>query len=89
MFYKSTIREQLDRGIIEVVTNPNDAATSQVHYLPHHPVICQDKQTTKVRIVYDRSAKSVETLESPLSMNEFLRTGPNLIPKLLNILIRF
>ena len=50
------------------------------------PIMQQDKQTTKVHVVYDGSAKSVE---SPLSMNDCLLTGPNLIPKLFNVLIRF
>ena len=50
-----------------------------IHYLPHHAVIRQDKQTTKVRIVYDGSAKSTPTL----------MTGPNMIPKLFNILVKF
>ena len=84
--YNHIITEQLDRGIIEVITNPNVSGASQVHYLPHHPVVHQDKQTTKVRVVYDGSGKSVE---SPLSINDCLLTGPNLIPKLFNVLIRF
>ena len=36
--------------------------------------------------MYDGSARSVE---NPLSINNCLRTGPNLIPKLFDILIRF
>ena len=57
-----------------------------VHYLPHHGVIRQDKQTTKLRIVYDGSAK---TTSDTVSLNDCLKTGPNLIPKLFDILIRF
>ena len=59
---------------------------SPFHYLPHHAVIRQDKPTTKVRIVYDGSAKSTST---PFSLNDCLMTGPNLIPKLFNILVQF
>lgn len=84
--YNQIIREQLDQGIIEVIVDPNNTGASHVHYLPHHAVICQDKQTTEVCVVYDGSAKSVE---SPLSINDCLLTGPNLIPKLFNGLIRF
>ena len=56
------------------------------HYMPHHPVIRQDKSTTKIRIVYDGSATSKDGV---LSLNDCLQVGPNLIPKLFNVLIRF
>ena len=57
-----------------------------IHYLPHHAVIRQDKRTTKVHIVYDGSAKSIPT---SFSINDCLMTGPNMIPKLFNILVKF
>ena len=82
--YQHVIQDQLDRGIIEPVD-----ATAQVvlagHYMPHHPVIREDKKTTKVRVVYDGSAKVVNSL----SLNDCFQKGPNLIPKLFNILIKF
>ena len=56
------------------------------HYLPHHGVIRQDSETTKLRIVYDGSAKAVE---DEYSLNDYLLTGSNSIPKLFNILIQF
>ena len=84
--YSDIIKEQLDQGIIEAVVDPNDTTIGHVHYLPHHAVVRDDKQTTKVRVVYDGSARSVE---NPLSINDCLLTGPNLIPKLFDILIRF
>ena len=30
----------------------------KVHYLPHHAVIRRDKETTKLCVVYDASARS-------------------------------
>ena len=65
--YNNIITEQLSRGIIEVVsnsdvpTNCEPSRQSPFHYLPHHAVIRQDKQTTKVHIVYNGSAKSTWT----------------------------
>ena len=50
---------------------------------PHHPVILPEKSTTKLRIVYDASS----SIEGP-SLNQCLETGPNLLPELIDILIR-
>ena len=57
-----------------------------VHYLPHHGVIRQDHATTKLRIVYDGSARLAR---DDCSLNDCLQVGPNFIPKLFNILIKF
>jgi len=54
------------------------------HYLPHRPVVKYEK-TTKIRPVYDASAKSV----TGISFNECLHTGPNLLSNLFAFLIRF
>ena len=93
--YDSIIRDQLKSGVVEPVVenvvNPPEAhvpvnLNQSVHYLPHHGVIRQDKQMTKHRIVYDGSAKATG---DTVSLNDCLKTGPNLIPKLFDILIRF
>ena len=73
-------------GILEDA-DPNISGTvGRIHYLPHHPVIRTDKNTSRVRIVYDASSKA--TRES-LSLNNALYPGPSLIPLILDILIRF
>ena len=72
--YDAIIQDQIKQGIVEVVTQPPPPADRTVHYLPHHAVVRQDKSTTKVRIVYDASAKS----NGP-SLNDCLHTGPKLI----------
>ena len=49
-------------------------------------MIRQDSSTTKLRIVYDGSAKSNT---GDCALNDCLQVGPNFIPKLFNILIQF
>ena len=56
------------------------------HYIPHHAVITPTKSTTKVRVVYDASAK---TRQSNKSLNECLYQGPVMLPDLSALLIRF
>ena len=55
-------------------------------YLPHHPVVTPSKVTTKIRIVYDASAK-LQVGES--SLNECLYRGPVILPDLCGLLFRF
>ena len=82
--YDDTIREQIRAGIVE--DTPLDIkGSTQVHYLPHHAVIHSDKSTTKLRIIYDASAKA----EGTSSLNDCLLVGPKFNQKLLDILIRF
>ena len=59
-------------GIIEVVTQGTRTTSDKVHYLPHHGVIHQDKPTSRLRTVYDASARSAL---GP-SLNDCLYTGP-------------
>ena len=54
--YDSVIKDQIERGIVEVVNE--ETKPDIVHYIPHHAAIRRDKTTTKLRIVYDASAKS-------------------------------
>ena len=68
------------------MVDPNNTTLGHVHYLPHHAIVCDDKQTTKVGVVYDESARSVE---NPLCINNCLLIGSNFIHKLFDILIKF
>jgi len=56
----------------------------EVHYLPHHAVIRQDKETTKLRVVYNASARS-----GGPSLNDCLYTGPKFNQNVFDILLRF
>ena len=82
--YDTVIKEQLNRGIIEVVDKPQARTNHQVHYLPHHAVIREDKKTTKLRIVYDASART----NGP-ALNDCLYTGPKFGQKIMDIIMRF
>ena len=82
--YDTVIRDQLHRGIVEVVPESAEPVDGRVHYLPHHAVVRTDKQTTKLRVVYDASAK----MNGP-SLNNCLHTGPNFGPSILDLLVRF
>ena len=55
--YDHIIRDQLKKSIVEPVTEETPTS-NRLHYLPHHAVFCSDKSTTKVRVVYDASARS-------------------------------
>ena len=77
------IQTQLQQGIVEI-SQPDRAVAGQVHYLPHHTIVCRDKETTKVRIVYDASARSTRC-----SLNECLHKGPKFEQKILDILLCF
>ena len=82
--YDDIIRKQEEEGIVENVNNKIYNAGC-VHYIPHREVIRPDKETSKVRIVYDASAR----VKNGLSLNECLEAGPSMLPKIFDVLVRF
>ena len=84
--YDQIIREQVQLGIVQPVETDSDEITvkGRIHYLPHHAVVRHDKDTTKVRVVYDASAKS----HGP-SLNDCLHVGPKFNQRIFDILLRF
>ena len=58
---------------------------SETFYLPMHGVVKESSSTTKLRIVFDASAKST----TGVSLNDTLLPGPSLYPLLTSVLIRF
>ena len=81
MAYDNQLKILLQKGHIELL--PRDCIPES--YLPHRGVVKLDRETTKLRILHDASAKS----EGGLSLNDVLEKGPNLLPLLWGILLRF
>ena len=82
--YDSYFQEQVKNGIIERVAEPEEG--KQVHFIAHHGVFRTKRQTSKLRIVFDASAKSKP---DSLSLNDMLENGPNFVPSLFDTLIDF
>ena len=82
--YDSIIKQQLDEGIIEPV--PERPTGKRITYIPHQPVVREEAATTKVRVVYDASAKATKGVKS---LNDCLHTGPSLTPLLYTVMLRF
>lgn len=59
--------------------------SSDIFYLPHHGVINESSETTKLRVVFDGSCKS----SSGISLNDLLKIGATIQNDLLSILLRF
>ena len=85
--YDSIIKTQEEAGSIERVSQSQSRnPDTKIHYIPHQAVVRKDAETTKVRIVYDASAKAQRC---SVSIHDCLHAGPSLNPLLFDILLRF
>ena len=83
--YNEIIGDQEARGFIKKVpTSPNTQSTN-IHYLPHHPVH-KDSVTTPIRIVYDCSCRKDK---GSANLNDCLLVGPPFLNDLCSIILRF
>ncbi|XP_076635448.1 uncharacterized protein LOC143348736 [Colletes latitarsis] len=80
--YVAVIQDYLELGHMSEVNETNDTGG---FYVPHHAVVKSSSTTTKVRVVFDGSAKS----SSGLSLNDVLMTGPTIQDDLFALLMRF
>ena len=82
----SVIGEYFEMGHAEPVpVSALDKAENEVFYLPVHVVRNVSSTTTKVRAVFDASAKTT----SGVSLNEMFLVGPTVHPPLVDVLLRF
>lgn len=82
--YKKFMDEYISLGHMELVpkeeiNNPNSC------YIPHHFVLKESSSTTKLRVVFDASAKT----SSGVSLNDTLLVGLTVQDSLINLLTRF
>ncbi len=81
--FNLAMQEYLNLQHAELV--PHDELDLPSYYLPVHGVFKETSSTTKLRPVFDASARS----SNGTSLNDTLETGPNLYPLLTDVLIRF
>ena len=79
--YEEVIQTWLEKGYIETV---NGVEATKGYFLPHFPVIRQDKATTKLRIVMDGAAKF-----NGKSLNDEMLSGPSFMNDIATVLLRF
>ncbi len=75
----------MDLGHAHIVPSHQLRPPDPHFYLPVHGVFKDSSTTTKVRAVFDASARTSSTF----SLNDTLLPGPNLYPPLTDILLRF
>ena len=76
--YNEIFKEYEQNNIIEkILSDEVPKKPGQVHCLLHRPVLREDKETTKIRVVFDTSGVP----DGP-SLNVCLYSGPNLLSKI-------
>ncbi|XP_062699619.1 uncharacterized protein LOC134284635 [Aedes albopictus] len=82
--YHGFMKEYLSLGHMRLVET-DEENQPHTYYLPHHPVIKEESTTTKLRVVFDGSART----STGFSLNEALCVGPVVQDDLLSIILRF
>lgn len=80
--YDDFLEEYLALGHMSQVEHDEEVPSN---YVPHHSVLKESSTTTKLRVVFDASAKTT----SGLSLNSILKVGPNVQQDLFSIVTRF
>lgn len=83
--YHKAMLDYITEGSLQKIKSEDcQPRTDQMFYLPHH-FVEKESSTTKLRVVFDGSAKS----STGMSLNDVLRVGPTLQPNLVTTLSRF
>ena len=83
--YQEVMQKYVDEGHAILLTPEEATHSSTTYYMPVHAVFKESSSTTKVRAVFDASAKT----STHISLNELMAVGPTLQPPLDQTLLRF
>jgi len=85
--YNTAIMEYVDKGFAHELTEQEllNLNNKPKYFIPYHPVFKDTSTSTKIRIVFDASAKDC----NGNSLNDCLLKGPNLLPDIAALLLRF
>ena len=84
--YSNFIKEFISLDHMEVIPQEEiNKPSNEVYYLPHHCVFKEDSTNTKLRVVFDGSAKT----SNGVSLNESFMVGPVVQNDLFTTLNRF
>ncbi|KAL0839000.1 hypothetical protein ABMA28_016997 [Loxostege sticticalis] len=83
--YDNVLQEYLTLNHMELIVHDTPEQRAKAVYLPHHAIVKLDRQTTKVRVVFDASAKGF----NGVSLNDQLLVGPPLQEELRDIIMRW
>lgn len=79
--YHRVMQEYVELGhLLPVLSETDDG-----YYMPHHAVLKESSATTKLRVVFDASAKT----SNGVSLNQVLMVGPTIQDKIFGHLLRF
>ena len=81
--YCQVLETNANKGYIQKL-QPGEVDEGPSWYLLHFPVVREDKETTKVRIVYDSAARY-----EGMSLNDTMLPGPKLQHDIFDVLLRF
>lgn len=83
--YRKIIKEYVELKHMRLATPLEAMDLKHSYFVPHLPVVREDRATTKVRIVFDASAKSA----NGFSLNDRMLVGPKIQNDITALLIQF
>ena len=83
--YDQVILDMEKTGVVEEVPLNEVITSNPVFYMPHRPVVRESAISSKIRPVFDASAKGY----NGVSLNDCMEVGPCLLGNLTEILLRF